>query len=75
MSSLSAVSLWQSGRVSVSHTGDSGCESSTFFKIILFLSLNSLNSVKAFRENSIGSWLLSLSQASLNVSVQYPGIY
>ena len=50
LSSLLAVSLWSSGRVSVS--GDSGFESSYLFKIIFFLSLNSLNSVKAFRENS-----------------------
>ena len=50
MSSLSSLSLWQSGRVSVSHTGDSGFKySNHFLKIILFLSLNSL---KTFRENS-----------------------
>ena len=45
--------LWHSGIVSVSHTGDSGFEPSNLFKIIIFLSLNSLNSVKTFRENSI----------------------
>ena len=47
------VSLWQSGRISASHTGGSGLEhrSNPFLKQY-FLSLNSLNSVKAFRENS-----------------------
>ena len=49
MSSLLAVSLWQSGRVSVSHTGDSGLKYSTFFKNNIILSLNS---VKTLRENS-----------------------
>ena len=34
---------------SLSHTGDSGSQYSTLFRIILFLSLNS---VKTFRENS-----------------------
>ena len=53
MCSLSAVSLWESGRVSISHTGDSGFEHSTFFKNNIILSLSSLNSVKTFRENSI----------------------
>ena len=46
--SLLAVCLWHSGRVSVSHTGYSGFEYSNLFKIILFLSLNS---VKTIREN------------------------
>ena len=46
------MSLWHSDRVSVSHTGDSGFEFSNLFKIILFLSLNSVISVKTFRENS-----------------------
>ena len=53
LSSLLAVSLRHSGRVSVSHTGDSDMEYHNLFKIILFLSLNSANSVKTFRENSI----------------------
>ena len=44
--------LWHSGIVSVSHTGDSEFEPSNLFKIIFFLSLNSANSVKTFRENS-----------------------
>ena len=44
--------LWHSGKVSVSHTGDSEFESSNLFKIIIILSLNSVNSVKTFRENS-----------------------
>ena len=44
--------LWQSGIVSVSHAGDSEFEPSNLFKIILFLSLNSLKSVKTFRKNS-----------------------
>ena len=44
--------LWHSGIVSVSHTGDSEFEPSNLFKIIIFLSLNSANSVKTFRENS-----------------------
>ena len=44
--------LWQSGRVSVSHAGDNEFEPSNLFKIILFLLLNSLNSVKTFRKNS-----------------------
>ena len=46
------LSLWLSGRVPVSHTGGHGFEPSNLFKIILFLSLNSLNSVKTFRKNS-----------------------
>ena len=55
------MSLWSSGRVPVSHAGDSGFESSYLFKIILFFlslnspnrnSLNAPNSVKVFRENS-----------------------
>ena len=49
---LCQLCLWHSGRVPVSHTGDSGFESSNLFKIILFLSLNLLNSLKTFRENS-----------------------
>ena len=53
MCSLLAVSLWESGRVSVSHTGNSGFEHSTFFKNNIILSLNFLNSMKTFRENSI----------------------
>ena len=44
--------LWHSGIVSVSHTEDSEFEPSNLFKIITFLSLNSANSVKTFRENS-----------------------
>ena len=52
LSSHLAVSLWHSGRISVSHTGNSGFEYSNLLKIILFLSLNSLNSVRTFRENS-----------------------
>ena len=67
LSSLLAVCLWHSGRVSVSHTGDSGFEPSNFFKIIIFLSLNSLNPVKTFRENSIGvlpTWNRSLNAAN-----------
>ena len=47
--------LWHIGKVSVSHTGDSGFEPSNPFKIIIFLSLNSANSVKTFRENSNGT--------------------
>ena len=53
MCSLLAVSLWESGRVPVSQTGDSGFEHSTFFLNNIILSLNSLNSLKTFRENSI----------------------
>ena len=49
---LLAVSLWNSGRISVSHTGDGGFEYGNCFKIMLFLSLNSAISVKTFRENS-----------------------
>ena len=49
------LSLWLSGRVSVSHTGGHGFEPSNLFKIILFLSLNS---VKTFRKNSNGLSLL-----------------
>ena len=45
--------LCHSGRVSVSHTGDSEFEYSNLFKMILFLSLNLANSVKTFTENSI----------------------
>ena len=52
LSSLLAVSLCHSGKISASHRGDSGFEYSNLFKVILFLSLNSLNSVKTFRENS-----------------------
>ena len=44
--------LWHSGRVSVSRTGDSGFKPSNLFKTIIFLSLNSANSVKTFRKNS-----------------------
>ena len=37
MSSLLPVSLWQSGRISVSHTGDKGFEhSDPFFEIKSF---------------------------------------
>ena len=36
------MSGWHSGRISVCHTGDSGFEYSNHFKIILFLSVNSL---------------------------------
>ena len=45
--------LWHRGKVSVSHAGDNGFKPSNLFKIIIFLSLNLLNSVKTFRENSI----------------------
>ena len=44
MSSLSAVSLWQNGRVSVSHTGDSWFEYSNSFK-------NNIIFVTEFSEN------------------------
>ena len=47
------MSPWTSGRVSVSYTGDRGFKNSNLFEIILFLSLNSANSVKTLRENSI----------------------
>ena len=52
---MSIVSLWYSGKISVSHTGGNGFEhkSNPFLKQYYFLSLNSLNSVKAFRKNSI----------------------
>ena len=36
LSSLLVMSLWSSGRVSVSHAGDSGFESGYLFKIIIF---------------------------------------
>ena len=49
---LCQLCLWHSGRVPVYHTGDSGFEPSNLFKLILFLSLNSVNSVKTLRENS-----------------------
>ena len=39
-------------KVSVSDTGGSEFEPSNIFKIRIFLSLNSANSVKTFRENS-----------------------
>ena len=62
-----AVSLWLSGRFSVSHTGVTGFDPGNLFKIIIFLSLNSLNSVKTFRENSnkrhavLNCWLVRVS--------------
>ena len=55
---LCQLCLWHCGRDPVSHIGDSGFEPSNLFKIILFLSLNSANSVKTFRKNSIRSWVL-----------------
>ena len=44
------MSLWCWGRVLVSYTRDTRFE--PLYKIILFLSLDSLNSVKSFRKNS-----------------------
>ena len=67
-----AVSLWQSGRISVSHTGGSGFEhrSNPFLKHYHFLSLNSANSVKAFRENSniCNRWKINIS-IQLNIEI------
>ena len=52
--SLKHVACGCSGKVLVSYTRDSRFEySNPFFQHILFLSLNSLDSVKTFRENSI----------------------
>ena len=59
--------LWHSGIVSVSHTGDSEFEPSNLFKIIIFLSLNSANSVKTFRKNSLQTANFSVYQ---NISGQ-----
>ena len=45
--------LWLSGRVSVSYTGGPGFQPcNPPFRFLIFLSLNSANSVKTFRENS-----------------------
>ena len=59
LSSLLAVCLWHSGRVSVSHTGDSGFKASYLFKIIIFLSLNSAKTPLRM------SWLTQISLTSL----------
>ena len=47
------MALWLSGKVSVSYTGNLGFQPYNLpFLFLLFLSLNSANSVKTFRENS-----------------------
>ena len=54
-------------RISVSHTGDCGFKySNSFFQIILFLSLNSLNSVKTFRKTQMHRHRTKLRQREIS---------
>ena len=58
---VSHVSCWYSGSILVSYTRGVPVTGSSPFTVmkIIFLSLNSLNSVKTFRNNSIASVSLS----------------
>ena len=67
-SALLPVALWLSGTVSVSYTGGPGFQPcNPPFWFLIFLSLNSANSVKTFRENSI-VLRLSLTTNCVNMS-------